>query len=40
MDFIDWIVAIVVTVFVVGGALALYADAVGKHPWEGEDDKH
>jgi hypothetical protein len=38
MDFIDWIVAIVVTVFVVGGGLALYADAV-KHPW-GEDDDH
>jgi hypothetical protein len=38
MDFIDWIVWIVVAVFIVGGLLALYADAVGKHPWEGEDE--
>lgn len=38
MDFIDWIVAIIVTLFVVGGALALYADAVGKHPWGDNND--
>jgi hypothetical protein len=38
MDAIDWIVAIIVTLFVVGGALALYADAVGKHPWEDKDE--
>jgi hypothetical protein len=39
MDWIDIGVAIVVTIFIVGGVLALYSDAVNKHPW-GEDDDH
>lgn len=37
MDWIDIMVAIIVTVFIVGGVLALYADAVN-HPW-GENDE-
>jgi hypothetical protein len=38
MDWIDIGVAIVVTIFIVGGALALYADAV-KHPWSEDEDE-
>ena len=37
MDWIDILVGIIVTVFIVGGALALYADAVN-YPWEDSDD--
>jgi len=37
-DWIDIVVGGIVVIFIVGGALALYADAIN-HPW-GEDDEH
>ena len=37
MDWIDIVVGGIVAIFIVGGALALYADAVN-HPWENSDD--
>jgi len=38
MDWIDIVVGGIVAIFIVGGCLALYADAIN-HPW-GEDDEH
>ena len=37
MDFIDWIVWVIIAIFIAGGVLALIADGMGKHPW-GEDE--
>jgi len=37
MDWIDIVVGGIVAIFIVGGCLALYADATS-HPWEDSDD--
>jgi len=37
MDWIDIVVGGIVAIFIVGGCLALYADATS-HPWENSDD--
>jgi len=37
MDWIDIVVGGIVAIFIVGGCLALYADAVN-HPWAEDDE--